>query len=590
MNINQLKDSILHNKARTKFRNSTKTQRAFTAAAVCAVIGVLVIQSSGAATFVVNSETEAGVLGGLASQVDDAGASGSKSVRFGSAGGGNTGTWPTTPPAQICGNQSILGNGPTSAPAGATVVPAGDNSSLFFTFRNAGKTFWFAPGVHHVGSDIYAQINPGNNTTFIGAPGAIIDGQGINMFAFTGQATGVTIRYLTIQNFAAPLDQGVVNHDAGTGWTIEYNTVTKNGGAGLMAGKDNIYRYNCMSENGQYAINSCCGGETAATDIQNFVLDHNEITRNNTGDWERINNGCGCTGGVKFWLNKDVTVTNNWVHHNYGPGLWMDNNNRGFIIENNYISDNDGYAVFAEAGYDFSVRNNNILRNAVVFGKEFASRQDSFVIGAIYVSESGSPAGYNIRTVPSVISNNNFDNNWGGVAMWENPDRYSGSGAHTHVSGTLKIGSLYTDEACSSAVADVIPSSVDDKYKCRWSTENVVVENNIFRIDKNAIGAGCAGADYCGLSGIFSATGSMPEFGGYEIPWRMTFQQGNVFRNNTYKGDWNFAGFERSRPGGSRVPWTDWRAPAPTIPAVFTHDNRPETFGQDKGSTLTLTP
>ena len=494
---------------------------------------------------------------------------------------GQSVAWPTTPPAQICGNTALL-TGPATPPEGAIVVPAGDNET--FDFDQSDVVYWFAPGIHTLGSDEFGQIAPSDNTTFIGGPGAILDGQNINRYAFTQHGTNVTIRYLTIRNFVAPLDEGVVNHDAGEYWTIEFNTIENNEGAGLMGGAFNSYRYNCIRQNGQYGINSCCG--TPESEIRNFLVDHNEITGNNTGDWEhRIPGGCGCTGGAKFWINKDVTITNNYVHDNRGPGLWLDNNNRRFVIENNYISDNDGQALFIEAGYDARVRYNNFRNNAHVTGREFQSDGDPFPIPAIYISESGSPASYGLLTVPMVISHNHFENNWGGVALWENSDRYCSSGAHTHPPFcTIKID-LYDDTPCETDVDDDIPDSID-KYRCRWSTENVIVENNEFKINKTTIGAGCAGGDFCGINGIFSNTGSYPEFPGYEIPWRLTFQQQNIFRNNRYVGDWHFAGFETTRPDGGRVTWQDWTAPPPPIPPEFNHDNRPETFGQDAGSTF----
>src|SRR5262249_28096764 len=174
-----------------------------------------------------------------------------------------------------------------------------------FDFNQPGATFWFAPGVHTLGNDQFSQIVPPDNTTFIGGPGAIIDGQHINRYAFTQHGTNVRIRYLTILNFNAPLDEGVVNHDAGDGWTIENNTVADNQGAGLMGGPNNTYRHNCIRDNGQYAINSCCGTQT--NEIQNFVVDANEIVGNNTGDWEHVIPGGGCTGGVNFWINKNFT-------------------------------------------------------------------------------------------------------------------------------------------------------------------------------------------------------------------------------------------------------------------------------------------
>lgn len=544
-------------------------------ALIFASIASLLLLSSQAATPTAQLEPENGAQSGNVASVSDASASGGSAVKFGTA---TTASWPATPPAQICGNASILNNGPASAPPGAVTVPAGDNSGV--NFRLANTTYWFAPGVHTLGTDQFSQIIPGNNATFVGAPGAVLDGQNVNNYAFTQKATGVTIRYLTIRNFVAPRDEGVVNHDAATGWTVEYSTITNNKGAGLMVGSNNLYRYNCMKDNGQYAINGCCGGDTEATNIQNWTLDHNEITGNNTDDWETVINGCGCTGGVKFWLNKNVTVTNNYIHNNRGAGLWLDNNNRGFIIENNYISDNDAQAIFTEAGYDARIRYNNFVRNALVEGRKFANRTDSFPTGAIYVSEAGSPSGFSLMNVPTVISNNNFENNWGGVALWENPDRYSGSSAHTHVSGTLKIGNLYDDALCDGP-DDTIPAAIGDKYRCRWSTENVVVENNIFRIDKAALN--CAGGTYCGVNGIFSGYGTYPEFNAFTIPWRITFQQGNIFRNNTYYGDWRFAGWEMN----NRTSWNNWRAAAPAVPTNMNAYTPPATFGQDAGSTLT---
>ncbi|NML39715.1 right-handed parallel beta-helix repeat-containing protein [Chitinophaga sp. G-6-1-13] len=495
-------------------------------------------------------------------------------------GPGNTDAniWPSSPPAEICGNTKLL-TGPDAAPAGAITVPAGDNSK--FDFDRKGATFWLAPGVHTIGTDPLSQIIPADNTTFIGGPGAILDGRNVNQYAFTQRAVNVTIRYLTIRNFVAPRDEGVVNHDAGDKWTIEYNTISNNKGAGLMAGPNNVYRYNCIKDNGQYGINSCCG--TELNEVVNFVLDHNEITGNNTDDWERKIDGCGCTGGVKFWINKNATVTNNWVHHNKGVGLWLDNNNRGFVIENNYINDNDGNGLMIEAGYDARVRFNNFKKNAVVAGMESARKGDYFPVPAIYISEAGSPRGFNLKTSPMLISNNNFENNWGGVVLWENANRYSGSSANTHQAGTIKMRSLYDDGPCKSGLPDVIPGSMPDKFVCRWSTENVVVENNEFKIDKATLG--CAGGNFCGINGIFSEYGTYPEFGGYQIPWRITFQQDNVFRNNHYYGDWQFAGFEVTVPDGSRVSWSNWTAPAPPIPDKPTVDNRPKTFGQDKGST-----
>jgi hypothetical protein len=92
---------------------------------------------------------------------------------------------------RVCGNSRILGGGPSARPAGAVSVPAGDNSRV--NFRRPHETYWFAPGIHTLGSGKYSQIQPGPGSAFVGAPGAVLDGRQVNNYAFTGNAPDVTI-------------------------------------------------------------------------------------------------------------------------------------------------------------------------------------------------------------------------------------------------------------------------------------------------------------------------------------------------------------------------------------------------------------
>ena len=45
---------------------------------------------------------------------------------------------------------------------------------------------------------------PHAGDTFIGAPGAVLDGGNENRYAFGGDAPDVTISFLTVQNFGSP--------------------------------------------------------------------------------------------------------------------------------------------------------------------------------------------------------------------------------------------------------------------------------------------------------------------------------------------------------------------------------------------------
>jgi hypothetical protein len=195
---------------------------------------------------------------------------------------------PASAPA-VCGNAAIL-TGPSAAPAGAVTVPAGDNSGLFGDQLPGHTTYYFAAGPHYLGSGEYSQIQPGRNDTFIGAPGAVISGDNPgsagyaqNNFAFIGSdtsITGVTIKYLTIEGFDPPGDQGAVNTNSNDQWTIEHDTITGNvPGAAVMAGSGNTIEYNCMTGNGQYAFNAYADpSDPQSSQVtggpQNIVLRH----------------------------------------------------------------------------------------------------------------------------------------------------------------------------------------------------------------------------------------------------------------------------------------------------------------------------
>ncbi|MGH9440085.1 MAG: right-handed parallel beta-helix repeat-containing protein, partial [Terriglobia bacterium] len=270
-----------------------------------------------------------------------------------------TGTWVTnTPrptavltPATVCGASSL--SGPSVAPAGAVVVPAGDNSAITETYNKSANTvYWFAPGIHTLGTGEYSQIQADAGDTFIGAPGAIISGQYENNYAFVEDVPGVTIEYLTIEHFTPPGNQGAVNNSDASGWTIENDTIENNApGTGVYLGSNDVLTGNCITENGQagfgaYTVNdasSLTGGPS------NVTVTGNEISYNDTCNWEDVSpdpvpsdqiqspcaalslsGGCGCADGGKFWRVDGATVTGNYVHNNYYVGLWADTNDVGF--------------------------------------------------------------------------------------------------------------------------------------------------------------------------------------------------------------------------------------------------------------------
>jgi hypothetical protein len=460
---------------------------------------------------------------------------------------------PQSPPAPVCGNAELL-QGPAELPPGAVVVPAGDNSR--FDWSRPGTTFWFAPGVHTLGTGEFDQIIPAPGSSFVGGPGAVLDGQRLNRYAFGQQAPDVRIAYLTIRSFGRGLDnhnEGVVNHDAGDHWVIEHNTIVDNDGAGVLVGDGNVLRNNCLQDNGQYGFSAY-----EPDGVVDITIEGNEVVGNNRDDWESRFEGCGCTGGAKFWDTERAVVTGNWVHDNHGPGLWADYNNRDFLFEGNLFERNAGEALFYEVSYNAVIRHNTFRLNAISKGRRFAGDGDLFPVAAVYISESGGDS----RVAGSAgieIHGNLFEDNWSGVTVWENADRYCGNGATPGCT-------LNTSASEASCVQPGIarPPLYDD---CRWKSKDVRVYDNDFRVTPSNIG--CT-ASLCARQALLSNYGTWPPespYHGAAVQDAITFHQGNLWTSNRYVGPWRFMAHDMD----TVLDLETWQA-AP--------------YGQDAGSTI----
>jgi parallel beta-helix repeat protein len=464
-----------------------------------------------------------------------------------------------------------------TAPAGAVTVPAGVDSpgiAQNWTIK-ANTTYWLAPGTHTLGTGPYSQIQPQNGDVFVGAPGAVLDGQGINQSAFAGHASGVTVKYLTLQNFNSPTDEIAVNHDSGANWLIEYNLLRNNKGGAVATGSGGTITNNCLSHNDQYGFQGFGN---------NIALTNNDIAFNNPNGYYDVPGStiqCGCSGGGKFWQATNATVTGNYVHDNNGVGLWVDTDNAGFNISGNYVSNNWKEGIMYEASYNAQITNNRLVHNATGMGS--AQTTPGFPDGAIYVSESGGDS----RVASNysgqfLISGNIFTDNWGGVVLWENANRYCSDGSDAVC--TLVNPSVYTVTSCGANLSQTSP--IDYYDNCRWKTQNVLVENNTFNFIPANVANNCNLSTMCGFVGLFSDYG-ISIYGNTRIV-AVTFQQNNVFQDNTYNGSWSFFAWAQSNIDNP-VTWTEWRA-AVTDQCDTSTELASGTcnsgFGQDSGSTL----
>ena len=362
----------------------------------------------------------------------------------------------------------------------------------------------------------------------------------------------MTIEYLSIENFVAPQNEGVVNHDSASGWIIEHDTVQDNPyGAGVMLGSDDVLMDDCLTENGQYGFQSY----STSTGPNRVTVTGNEISYNDTANYTETTTSCGCTGGAKFWDTTLATVTDNYVHNNESVGLWMDTDNDGFNVSKNYFSTNYGEGIIYEISYNAQIEDNTFIHNAVGAGPQ----NPAFPTGALYISESGSdsrvPGWYHTSFT---IKGNVFDDNWSGVILWENSNRYCGSSANTSTGAcTLVDPSVYTVSLCANNVPTSTPARVPDYYdNCRWKTQNVAVTENTFDLTPTAVGATCTAANGCGFNGLFSEYGTYPPYTEWVVPNHISNDQNDHFTDNSYTGPWNFMGFAQDEV----VTWAQWTA------------------------------
>jgi hypothetical protein len=440
-----------------------------------------------------------------------------------------------------------LPNSPyTAAPASSVTVPAGDDSSLDFSIPNT--TYWFAPGTHTLGNSSGGQILTGDGDTYVGAPGAILDGQNVSKWAFVGNYQdlsdeNVTIEYLTIQNFNPNQAGGAVNSNGNNGWTEKYDLMRANSpGAAMMLGGDNTVADNCLTDNGEYGFNGYSYvdqtyGSTFTGGATNITFTGNDVSGNNTQKTTS-----GIEGGGKFWQNGNVVVTGNYVHNNIdSPGLWMDTDNAGFLVQGNYISGNDGEGLMYEISYNADIIDNTFVGNAIKNG----AQNSGFPTGAIYVSESGGNAAVPSNYAGELnIQSNSFQDNWAGVIVYQNANRYSGDGQDpgtlTPPAGT-SVSSWIANAAstCPSHLTQTTP--VNYNTLCQWRAQNITVAHNTFTFNPSdsVFGGKCnTSSSSCGQNGLFSDYSSTSASPTWMICNLITNDQNNHFSGNTYTGPW----------------------------------------------------
>jgi hypothetical protein len=203
----------------------------------------------------------------------------------------------------------------------------------------------------------------------------------ISRRAFGGSAANVTIRGLVIEKYAIPGHMAAIGDQyPGKSWVIEDCEVRLNHGQGISFSGAAIVRRNRIHHNGQLGLRS--------SKAKGAYIEHNEIYSNTLPEigYKWSHEG----GGAKFTVSDSLIIRNNYVHDNWGPGLWTDIDNRHILYEGNTCINNRASGIFHEISYDAIIRCNKLSGNGKIHGAQ------------ILISTSGNTEIYhNIITVDS---------------------------------------------------------------------------------------------------------------------------------------------------------------------------------------------
>ncbi len=211
-------------------------------------------------------------------------------------------------------------------------------------YLRVGSLAEVGPGDFYYGNGrAYISDNPTGRTTSMLDTATAFQG---------GTTTGVTIKNLTIDNYASVAQHGAIEAENTSGWTLDNVTAVANHGAGAAAGSAMTINGGNYSGNGQTGIHA---QNTAGLTINGITADGNNYAQYSSG-WD--------AGGIKILTSTNVTVENSTISSNKGIGLWFDTDVANATVANNVINGNQGPGLQYEAAYSATISGNVLANNA----------------------------------------------------------------------------------------------------------------------------------------------------------------------------------------------------------------------------------
>jgi hypothetical protein len=243
---------------------------------------------------------------------------------------------------------------PLMAPANSVQVgPGGIQAAV--NANDPNTSFLLLPGTY---TD--DPVVPKNGDGFYGQGQAIWDGGGYKSQAFNAAgSSNVIVSGITFNHFAPPNQgNGIFNLNTGdSNVLIEGSEIADNSGTPVSVGNGTHVTNTSIHDNNWVGI----GGYN----VSSVIIDHNEIYRNYLAQLSP-DTATGDASGIKFTLTTNASIKSNYIHDNYGVGVWFDGDNTGTVIDNNLIAGNTYRGIMDEISYGATIVNNVITANGAL--------------------------------------------------------------------------------------------------------------------------------------------------------------------------------------------------------------------------------
>jgi parallel beta-helix repeat protein len=199
-------------------------------------------------------------------------------------------------------------------------------------------------------NNIYLLDNPTDHTVELSA----------RRYAFiswpVSRASNVTIAGLIVEKYGTPIESGTIRA-SGPGWVIYNNEVRLNHGEGILTqGSNSLVMSNYVHDNGELGIGAG-GTDSSGNLFTGDIYDSNVVVHNNID-----NTSVGFEAGGMKSVETYSEFTNNIVHDNFGPGIWLDVHSDHITIDHN-ISYNNTVGILYEISHAGMITNNTVYGN-----------------------------------------------------------------------------------------------------------------------------------------------------------------------------------------------------------------------------------